>query len=51
MAVLEVEDEEYCYIPMGGELPDPSQRVVAFGGAANMVHPSTGKDVYDSIRT
>lgn len=25
-----------------GELPDLTQRIVAFGGAANMVHPSTG---------
>jgi len=40
--VLGVEEEEYCYIPMGGELPSLTQRVVAFGGAANMVHPSTG---------
>ena len=42
MEVLGVEEEEYCYIPMGGELPDRTQRIVAFGGAANMVHPSTG---------
>ena len=27
----------------GGELPDRSQRVIAFGAAANTVHPSTGK--------
>jgi len=27
---------------MGGALPDPSQRVVAVGGAANTVHPATG---------
>eukprot|EP01038_Epipyxis_sp_PR26KG_P007227 gene7227-9858_t len=40
--VLRVEEEEYCYIPMGGELPDSSQRIVAFGAAANMVHPATG---------
>jgi len=40
--VLGEEEEEYCYIPMGGELPSLTQRVVAFGGAANMVHPSTG---------
>lgn len=40
--VFGVEEEEYCYIPMGGELPSLTQRVVAFGGAANMVHPSTG---------
>lgn len=35
-------DVEFCYIPMGGPLPEPGQRVVAFGGAAAMVHPSTG---------
>lgn len=40
--VLEVEEEEYCYIPMGGPLPAKDQRVVGFGGAAAMVHPSTG---------
>ena len=43
MKVLGVEEEEYCYIPMGGELPDLAQRVVGFGGAANMVHPATGR--------
>ena len=37
-----VEEEEFCYIPMGGALPDLTQRVVAFGGAAATVHPSTG---------
>jgi lycopene beta-cyclase len=42
MKVSNVEEEEYCYIPMGGELPDRTQRVIGFGGAANMVHPSTG---------
>ncbi len=43
--LLDVEEEEYCYIPMGGELPERTQRVVAFGGAANLVHPSTGYHV------
>lgn len=42
ISVMAVEEEEYCYIPMGGELPDLSQRIVAFAGAANMVHPATG---------
>ena len=42
ISISDVEEEEYCYIPMGGELPDLTQRIVAFGGAANMVHPSTG---------
>ena len=37
-----VEDEEFCYIPMGGALPAPGQRVVAFGGAGSLVHPATG---------
>ncbi len=37
-----IEEEEFCYIPMGGALPDLKQRVVAFGGAGAMVHPSTG---------
>ena len=42
ITVAEIEEEEYCYIPMGGPLPAKDQRVVAFGGAAAMVHPSTG---------
>lgn len=37
-----IEEEEFCYIPMGGALPDLKQRVIAFGGAGAMVHPSTG---------
>ena len=41
--VFDIEEEEYCYIPMGGELPDRTQRIIAFGAAANLVHPSTGK--------
>eukprot|EP00437_Effrenium_voratum_P011976 CAMPEP_0181450544 /NCGR_PEP_ID=MMETSP1110-20121109/28230_1 /TAXON_ID=174948 /ORGANISM="Symbiodinium sp., Strain CCMP421" /LENGTH=626 /DNA_ID=CAMNT_0023574767 /DNA_START=46 /DNA_END=1922 /DNA_ORIENTATION=+ len=54
-----ISDEEFCYIPMGGNLPEPGQRIVAFGAAAAMVHPSTGyqlcrmmassKDVADTI--
>nr|ATD53293.1 lycopene beta-cyclase [Heterosiphonia pulchra] len=42
---IEVEsvlDEEFCLIPMGGPMPDLRQRVVAFGGAAALVHPATG---------
>mmetsp|Transcript_21740 Transcript_21740/g.49476 ORF Transcript_21740/g.49476 Transcript_21740/m.49476 type:complete len:614 (+) Transcript_21740:68-1909(+) len=37
-----ISEEEYCYIPMGGPLPIPGQRIVAYGAAAAMVHPSTG---------
>ena len=40
--VSNIEEEEFCYIPMGGPLPAKDQRVVGFGGAAAMVHPSTG---------
>lgn len=42
ITVLGIEEEEYCYIPMGGEIPDTKQRIVAFGATANLVHPSTG---------
>ena len=41
--VTEVEDEEYCLIPMGGVLPQVPQRILGNGGSAGMVHPSTGK--------
>jgi len=36
------EPPELCYIPMGGPRPDGGQRVVAYGGAAALVHPATG---------
>lgn len=42
ITVTRVLDEEYCLIPMGGPLPLRRQRVVAFGGAAALVHPATG---------
>lgn len=42
ITITEIEEEEFCYIPMGGPLPAKDQRVVGFGGAAAMVHPSTG---------
>lgn len=41
--VTHVEEEEYCLIPMGGVLPTHPQRVLAIGGTAGMVHPSTGE--------
>ncbi|KAG7346246.1 lycopene cyclase family protein [Nitzschia inconspicua] len=40
--VTKVVEEEYCYIPMGGALPARDQRILGLGGAAAMVHPSTG---------
>jgi len=42
ISITDIEEEEFCYIPMGGALPAKDQRVVGFGGAAAMVHPSTG---------
>lgn len=40
--VEQVEHEEYCLFPMNLPLPDLSQQVVGFGGAASMVHPASG---------
>lgn len=48
--VKRVIDEEQSLIPMGGKLPDRSQRVVAFGGAALLVHPATGYMVGRTVR-
>lgn len=42
ITVTEVEEEEFCLIPMGGVLPTNPQRVLGIGGTAGMVHPSTG---------
>lgn len=38
----EIVSQERVWIPMGGALPNARQRVVGFGGAAGMVHPTTG---------
>ena len=38
----EPDEVERCIIPMGAPLPVASQRTLAFGGAASMVHPATG---------
>ncbi len=46
--VVDIEEEEFCYIPMGGPLPAKDQRIIGFGGAAAVVHPSTG---YNLCRT
>lgn len=45
VTVHKVEEEELCYIPMGGVLPKREQRVVAFGGSLGLVHPSTGYQI------
>ena len=40
--VRKIHEVERCLIPMGGALPRLPQRTVGVGGAAGMVHPSTG---------
>lgn len=35
--------QEWSYIPVGGALPVTTQPHLAFGAAANMVHPATGQ--------
>eukprot|EP00889_Picochlorum_renovo_P000076 jgi/Picre1/27106/NNA_000076.t1 len=46
--IHKVYEEEWSYIPTGGPLPSGSQRITAFGAAANLVHPATG---YSIVRT
>lgn len=48
--VSEIHHTEYCLFPMNQPLPDLSQRVLAFGGAASMVHPATGYMVGAMLR-
>ena len=40
--LLETFHVERCLFPMNAALPDFTQSVVGFGGAASMVHPATG---------
>ena len=40
--VVETHHVEKCLFPMNVPLPDRTQAVVGFGGAASMVHPATG---------
>ena len=40
--IQEVLHEEFCLFPMNLPLPDLNQPVLAFGGAASMVHPASG---------
>ncbi|NJM98410.1 MAG: lycopene cyclase family protein [Phormidesmis sp. RL_2_1] len=42
VTVVETHHTERCLFPMNMPLPDFSQSVVGFGGAASMVHPATG---------
>ena len=40
--ITDVLHEEFCLFPMNLPLPDRTQPVLAFGGAASMVHPASG---------
>jgi lycopene cyclase-like protein len=50
IAVEAIEHEEFCLFPMNLPLPDLTQRVVGFGGAASMVHPASGYLVGSLLR-
>ncbi|XP_058108975.1 capsanthin/capsorubin synthase, chromoplastic-like [Magnolia sinica] len=47
--VKKVIEDEKCLIPMGGPIPCIPQSVVGTGGAAGLVHPSTGYMVAKSL--
>lgn len=49
--VLEVEEEEFCLIPMGGVMPTLPQLTLGLGGTAGMVHPSTGYMVAKTLKS
>ena len=42
VSITEVHEVERCLFPMNLPMPDLSQPVIGFGGAASMVHPATG---------
>ena len=48
--VTEIHEVERCIFPMTLPLPDLHQSVVAFGGAASMVHPASGYTIGAMLR-
>lgn len=50
IAVKHSHHVEHCLFPMNLPLPDFTQRVVGFGGAASMVHPASGYMVGAMLR-
>lgn len=48
--VAAVEHEEYCRFPMNLPLPCTDQPLLAYGGAASMVHPASGYQVGAALR-
>lgn len=49
-AVATVEHEEFCLFPMNPPVPELSQPVLGYGGAASMVHPASGYQVGAALR-
>lgn len=50
LLLLQIHEEEWSYIPVGGPLPSGNQPWTAFGAAANLVHPATGFSVSRSLK-
>ncbi len=48
--ITEVIHKEFCLFPMNLPLPDRRQPLLAFGGAASMVHPASGYMVGSLLR-
>jgi lycopene cyclase-like protein len=48
--ITAVAHEEFCLFPMNPALPDLSQQLLAFGGAASMVHPASGYQMGSLLR-
>jgi lycopene beta-cyclase len=48
--VTQILEEEHCLFPMTLAMPDLTQPIVAFGGAASMVHPASGYMVGGLLR-
>ncbi|MEZ4640798.1 MAG: lycopene cyclase family protein, partial [Caldilineaceae bacterium] len=50
VVVLEEHHTEECLFPMNLPLPDTTQPVLGYGGAASMVHPASGYQVGAALR-
>jgi lycopene beta-cyclase len=50
ITITEVHEVERCLFPMNLPMPSFEQTVVAFGGAASMVHPASGYSVGAMLR-
>ena len=48
-SLFQIHEEEWSYIPVGGPLPVSDQNVTAFGAAASLIHPATGKHLVSCL--